>query len=349
MNTVRTILQRSRSLFSSTNVIVAAVALLLGMSISYIALQGNRSEPAVSHITAPAKQQNQPTSAPSATLAVANTPSATETGYKCLLAPSLCGYPDETNTGVPAGVTLTLSGPINVTPKDANATTIIENKDIKGSIVIKKGHVIIRNSRIDNTGPDGNKVAAIRLYDGTTATVEDTDIDAGDAALAIGYRNYTLKRVDIKGGSDALRADGGVTVTDSYIHDLNRQPESHNDILQTLSGSNVTIRHNTLMPFKAEPGTCGAEGDPMNAAYQFGSFNGNLSNVLVENNLVNGGNYTFNANWKKVDDGTYTVTNVRIVNNKFGRDYRYGAAAHIDHGMVFEGNKYIDDGSLVDN
>jgi hypothetical protein len=319
--TVHTTTKRGRSLVTRANVIVAGAAMLFGMSVSYLAVRN------------------------SAPLSAA--PDKSNVISKCLLSPSSCGYPDETNTGVPAGVTLTPSGPIVVSPKDPNATVVIDGMDVKGSIVVKRGKAVIRNTRVSNTGDVVNNVAAIRLYDGTSAIVEDSEIDAGDAALAVGYRNYTLTRVDIKGGSDALRADGNVTVTDSYIHDLSRQTASHSDIIQTLSGNDVVIRHNTLMAYKPVPGTCMVEGDPMNAAYQFGNFNGNLNNVLVENNLVNGGNYTFNANWKSVDEGKFTVTNIRIQNNYFGRDFRYGPDAHMDHGVVFEGNKYIDDNSLI--
>lgn len=342
MNIIRNAFKHGRLLITRTNVAVIGVALFVGLSVSYLAPSHNNDTPDLVHTTGSSLKSQHAPLKPVAmtTLTEAKAvPAPSVVSEDCLAMPSVCGYPDETNTGVAEGITLTPSGGITVSPKGANTTTVIENMDIKGSVSVKKGHVIIRNTRIDNSGENGNKVAAIRLYAGTSAVIEDSTIDGGNASVAIGYGNYTLTRVNLKGGSDALRADGNVTVTDSYIHDLNRQPESHNDVIQTLSGKNITITHNTLKAF--------TQGDPMNAVYQFGNFNGDVDNVLFENNLVNGGNYTFNANWKSVDAGNWSVSNVRIVNNKFGRDFRYGPAAHIDHGMVFEGNNYVDNNSAV--
>lgn len=303
------------------HVLVAVVATMFGAGISYLTL-GALASPAAAADMADSKMPNR----------------------HCMLRPSLCGYPDETNTGVPADQTLTPSGPVTV--KKAGA--VISNLDIKGSIKVYAPNVTIKNVRVDNTGPDGNKVAAIRLFDGASVTIEDSEIDAGDAALAIGYRDFTLRRVEIKGGSDSLRTDGNVGVYDSYIHSLNRQPGSHSDIMQSLSGDGITVRHNTLMAFKPEPGSCGVEGDPMNAVYQIGNLNGDLSNVLIEDNLVNGGNYTFNANWAKVTTGEFKVSNIRIQNNLFGRDFRYGPQVRMtDYGLQFQGNKYFDDLSPI--
>ena len=344
--TIRTAFKHGRLLITRTNVAVAGAALFVGLSVNQMALQNDTPAPVLVHV--PSAKTHLTPAAPVATATLAEAKavpaqSIVTTDGDCLAVPSACGYPDETNTGVSRDATLTPSGSITVSPKSATATTVIENMDIKGSVSVKKGNVIIRNTRIDNSGETGNKVAAIRLYDGTSAVIEDSTIDGGNATVAIVYGNYTLTRVNLKGGSDALRADGNVTVTDSYIHDLNRQPESHNDIIQTLAGKNISFTHNTLMAFTSASG----EGDPMNAVYQFGNFTGNVDNVLFENNLVNGGNYTFNANWKSVDAGSWNVSNVRIVNNKFGRDFRYGPAAHIDHGMVFDGNTYVDNNSAA--
>ncbi|MGH7196746.1 MAG: hypothetical protein ACREGJ_03190 [Candidatus Saccharimonadales bacterium] len=261
-------------------------------------------------------------------------------GSGCLTKPSGCGYPDATNTGVPAGTKLTPSGGLTLkTPGQ-----VISNLDVLGDVAVYAANVTIKNSRITN---NGNTVAAIRLYDGASVTIEDSEVDGKTAKVAIGYGNFTLRRVNMRGGVDAVRADGNVTIVDSYIHDLERIPDSHNDILQTIQGSNITVKHNTLFAFKDTPGSWPSSGDPMNAIYQFGNFIGNSSNILVENNLVNGGNYSFNANWLNVDAGKSSVSGIRIINNKFGRDFRYGPAASMSHGIQFTGNVYVDTGKSL--
>jgi hypothetical protein len=60
----------------------------------------------------------------------------------CAPKPSDCGYPDATNTGVPAGTKLeVMTGDQKIT----EAGTVIEGKDIRGCITVVAPHVTIRN------------------------------------------------------------------------------------------------------------------------------------------------------------------------------------------------------------
>src|SRR5262249_58867725 len=59
--------------------------------------------------------------------------------------PSQCGYPDETNTGVPPGTTLTqVNGDIDVKVDG----TVIDGQDIHGCVRVQAANVTIRNSKV---------------------------------------------------------------------------------------------------------------------------------------------------------------------------------------------------------
>ncbi len=75
----------------------------------------------------------------------------------------------------------------------------------------------------------------------------------------------------------------------------------------------------------------------------FGEELGDLSDVLFEGNLVNGGNYTINGG-----GGGTTGAEVEIVGNYFGRDFRYAPAGNLGPDVVFdETNVYLDTGLPV--
>ena len=258
----------------------------------------------------------------------------------CLQKPSSCGYPDATNTGVPSGTALLASTSLSITQDG----TIIDSKDVTGSITINASNVIIKKSRITNVS---NTLAAIVMRSGSNLLIEDSEIDGGAAGIAIGYGEYTIRRSNVHGGNDALRAGDNSYVYDSYIHDLYRAVGTHNDVVQDINGQNVLFQHNTLLAYNGVPGAGITAGDPMNSIFQIGNQTGNISNVVFDNNIVNGGNYSFNANWTNLDAGLYSASGIRIVNNRFGRDYRYGPKANMRTSLVVWANNIWDDTGAV--
>ena len=93
------------------------------------------------------------------------------TGSNCFASPSSCGYPDPTNTGVPAGTSLTASGSITV----STAGQVISGKDVTGQIYVNANNVTIENSRVTQTGNCGTTNTcgnyAIRVNSGVSGTV----------------------------------------------------------------------------------------------------------------------------------------------------------------------------------
>ena len=233
-------------------------------------------------------------------------------------------FPDATTTGVPDGVTLRPSGSLTVTTDGA----VIENLRVTGTIKVQADDVVIRNTRIDNTGRYPIQV------EGRNLLVVDSEIDGnGTASVAILPGEYTLRRVDIHDVLDGPRIEGdNVLIEDSYIHHLHRVEGGHHDTIQIRRGNGIVIRRNNLQAYNP------ATGDPMNAAIQIGSLTAPMRGLVVDGNLMNGGNYTINSGKSGPDPSHYR-------NNVFGRDFRYGVLSS-GPGVVWDSSNVWQDTGL---
>ena len=154
------------------------------------------------------------------------------------------GYPNATNTGVPAGTTLTPTGSLSITTNG----TVIDAKDVNGSIYVNANNVTIKRTRIRNPGG-----VAINIEPGRTGIlIEDVEIDGSGNTTgmsAIVYQNYTARRVHIHDFGEGFMANGNVLIEDSYLHDFTNfiAGGAHQDAIQSTGGDGLTIRHNTLL------------------------------------------------------------------------------------------------------
>jgi hypothetical protein len=178
-------------------------------------------------------------------------------------APSSGGFPDASNTGVPAGTTLTPSGTLTVNVAGA----VIDSRDVTGQVVVNAPNVTIRNSRVRS-----NAMYAVES-NSTGLLVEDSEIvnlpQAGhpNCHIGIGNSNYTVLRTDISGCENGIGVDGNITMQDSYVHDLDTVGPSwvfgdsgpHTDGVQISAGAtDITLRHNTIDPTPGEDGATSA-------------------------------------------------------------------------------------------
>lgn len=225
---------------------------------------------------------------------------------------ALDGFPGPATTGVPTGTVLQSSGSLVVKRDGA----VLDGLDIDGCVDVKADDVTIRRSRIACARP----TTAVRLHDGyRNLTLEDVEIDGrGVVSTAVGFAQYTLRRVDIHNAIDGPRLGDGTTVEDSYVHDLVRAEGSHNDALQITGGSGIVVRHNTLIAYREDTG------DLFNAAIMIGSSSAPVRSLLIEGNYVDGGNYTVNFH-----DGL-VASDIVGRDNTFGPHHRYGALARGD-------------------
>jgi hypothetical protein len=184
------------------------------------------------------------------------------------------GWPDASNTGVPAGKALTRTGALNVT----QAGAVIDGVDTP-SITVNAPNVTIRNSRIHSSSD------WIVRNNSTGLVIEDSELDGeGSNSMGIGSGNFTLRRVDITGSENGMDigSAGNVTVEDSYIHDLTTANGAHTDGAQFGEGAHdVAFRRNTIQPTNSGTSATSAiimwdEGGTQN------------TRVWIENNLLDG-------------------------------------------------------------
>lgn len=213
-------------------------------------------------------------------------------------APSSVGFPNATDTGVPAGTKLTASRSITVT---VNGQTIT-NMQVTGCITIAADDVTIENTRILGGGCS----EPIHNVGHKNLVVQDSEIDGeGSAGECVGAEQFTLQRDNIHGCSDGIRVayHATVTVKNSWIHDMSLHSGDHNDGVQFYESTGpAQFVHNTI-----EPGS----GPTVNAA--FFTADNSTGTLLLEQNLMSDGGYVL-----RIDDNTATVTNNLIVNGTWG-------------------------------
>ena len=232
-------------------------------------------------------------------------------------------FPGPESTGVPAGVALEPSGPVTV-ERDG---TVLDGLDVDGCLKIAASDVVIRRSRIRCAGYFPIHVTE----EARGVLIEDVEIDGtGDVrSIAVSGGNYTLRRANVHDVGDGPRMGSNTVVEDSWIHDLVVEKGSHNDGIQSTGGSNIRILRNRI-EHPHEQTSC----------ILIGADLGPIHDVLIQGNLLNGGNYTVYAGG---DEG---YSDIRIVGNRFGRDAVYGTHS-LQPGVEFSGNVWDDTGKPV--
>lgn len=242
-------------------------------------------------------------------------------------------FPAADTTGVPDGVRLTASESVTVTEDG----TVLEGLHVRGRIVVEAQDVVIKNTLVESD----TSLAPIHVTrDASGVLIEDVEVDNQDGT-GIGIflqGSATVRRVDVHSAEDGMRINADdVLVEDSYVHDLSRMPDGHHDCIQIRSGDRVTIRGNNLQAYVE------ATDDPMNSAVQIGSLSGEdqITDLLVVGNLMNGGNYTVNGG------GREEIESARYVENRFGRNYRFGVVGNLQNSVWEDSNVWHDNGEPV--
>lgn len=248
--------------------------------------------------------------------------------------PVMSEYPNATNTGVPAGTTLTnYTGPNIITA----AGTIIDSKRITSGLDIQANNVTIRNCLFEV-----NSAFFIVLSNNgnTGLVIQDTEFNgmnntSGDSA--IGGDNFSVIRCHIHGVVDGIKAGSNTVVRDSYIHDLAVFSGSHNDGIQCLGTTSLQIIHNTIIS---------PDGATSAIILSTGSAD-NMRNVLINDNLLGGGAFTVYGGYQEGADQLSKVSNIQITNNVFTTQVfpnsgAFGPLTSVSPPVVVTGNTWYD-------
>ncbi|MFC0532172.1 hypothetical protein [Phytohabitans kaempferiae] len=276
-------------------------------------------------------------------LGASPSPSASPSASKAA-PPAKGGFPNASNTGVPAGVALSAyRGSCTIT----KAKTVIDAKTVNCDIHIKAADVVIKRSRISGQiVSEGN--GSVR--------VEDSEIDGGRGQThTVAYQNITVLRSEIRGGQTNVNCRRNCHIEDSWLH-AQYMPDGvdwHLDAFLSNGGSNIKLIHNTLAC--DHPGNSNGGGCSANAAI-FGDFAAN-SNYTFDRNLFVASEHTPYCAYGGLDPKKAYGTQVQgivFTNNVFqrgknGKCGTYGPITSFDSskpGNVWRDNTW-DDGSPV--
>ena len=249
--------------------------------------------------------------------------------------------PDETNTGVPPGTTLTVVDDDVVVDEDG---ATIDAQDIHGFLRIEASHVTVKRTIVRGYATDAT-TAIIRIESGSDILLEDVEVAAAEPSVdvdGVSGDNFTARRLHIHGGVDGMKLGSNTTVECSYIHDLaafdsdpnqNGGP-THNDAIQILAGTNIHLVNNQLLAITDD-----------NSAIQVTQDFGAVSDLHFENNWADGGGCTFNLSHK----GGASLDDVFSSGNRFGRSSFYDCPIlkSTQTSLTSTADVYDDDGSPV--
>jgi hypothetical protein len=249
----------------------------------------------------------------------------------CGPSPHLCGFPDETNTGVPAGTNLrSVPGEVSSGPgwtsnsagdvEVSGDGAVFEGYIVHGYIDVTGSNVTIRNNEIINSGNDINGDGVNLSGNPGNVTIENNTMSSpygshGTSGIFAGIKdiNGESRGTQVLGNNIA-DASTGVQIymgliENNYIHDVAlASPGSHLNGT-TSNGSTVplTIQHNTVFNPNGQT-------DAVSLFEDFGV----EANVVINNNLLAGGGYVI---YGGQNDGGPQAYNIRITNNRFATIY----------------------------
>ena len=213
-----------------------------------------------------------------------------------------------------------------------NGSRVIEGRRFTGQVTVATDNVTIRDFVIEggrynvyNNVFTGNPTTGLVLQDGELR-------NASSSGLAVS--NTVAERLHIHHmGADAVKPFSNVVLADSYIHHLGSNAGSHSDGVQMVGGSNVTIRGNNFEMRHDEPGYTNSQVVILKTDM------GPISNVHLDRNWINGGGFSV-----QVVREDAALSNIRITDNRFGRDYQFGPIRISGATVTRTGNVWDDTG-----
>jgi hypothetical protein len=261
----------------------------------------------------------------------------------CIKVPSACGYPDSTNTGVPAGTTLK-SQTNNITVTTPGTT--IKDVALEGSISVEANNTTIEDTDVTVNGTQtcGESCGGrgIWIKPGVTGTLIQNVSCHGGALSGSNVTQYcimsnssatTIKQLHAYNCTECLA--GPMNLSNSFINesDATIPQEHYEDIYYGGGGGPLIVNHNTMLNQQGQ------------TAVVFASVDfGNQTTLTITNNLMAGGGYMIYGGGS--GSGGKVVGPVTITGNRFSREFypnggSYGVAAYMNEAVTtWSGNEW---------
>jgi hypothetical protein len=214
------------------------------------------------------------------------------------------GYPDASTTGA-RGTLTTYAGPATITTAGATFTNML----FPSGIVVTANNVSFRNCKFTDQGS-----WPLFFHEPTTGAMVDhcTFITGPQGECSVQICEGTVQYCDVSGSSDGIRGVDNCVIQHNYVHDIYHDSTTHSDGID-IEGSvgNNIIQHNTVLVESGTSAICS----------QRWSGTAPYKDVLIDNNLVAGGNYCIYG-----PGGASNTTKIRITNNRMSNKYgaKYG-------------------------
>jgi len=203
---------------------------------------------------------------------------------------------------------------------------VLENLEIRGSVLITGNNVTLRNVKIVNNG-----FWPLRIT-GTGAVIEDSTVIGGANSQASLAGSFTGRRLDLSGAGDGIKMSGNSVLEDSYIHDLASFDGAHNDGIEATNAVNIRIVHNTILNSNGQT-----------SALMLSEYGSKAdTQVLVQGNLFAGGGYTVYGGAPDTAQGHKVIDNV-FSTRFFPDSGHYGAVYYWrSTGNTWSNNRWVD-------
>ncbi|HEX4115476.1 MAG TPA: PKD domain-containing protein [Solirubrobacteraceae bacterium] len=254
----------------------------------------------------------------------------------CIKVPSACGYPDATNTGVPASTALK-SESQNIAVNKAGTT--IKDIALDAEISVEANNTTIEDSEItvEGTQTCGKSCGGrgIWIKPGVTGTVIKNVTCHGAAATGVNVTQYCIMSNDSDTTIERLHAyycteclAGAMDLSESFIDETGAViPEEHyEDIYYGGGAGPLIVNHNTMLNPNGQ------------TAVVFASVDfGDQTTLTITNNLMAGGGYMIYGGGS--GSGGKVVGPVTITGNRFSRKYypeggSYGVASYLENSVT---------------
>ena len=254
----------------------------------------------------------------------------------CIKVPSACGYPDATNTGVPAGTTLK-SQTNNITVTTPGTT--IKDVALEGSISVEANNTTIEDTEVTVNGTQGCGSSCggrgIWIKPGVTGTVIQSVSCHGGALSGNNVTQYcimsndsatTIKQLHAYNCTECLA--GPMNLSNSFINesDATIPGEHYEDLYYGGGAGPLIVNHNTMLNQQGQ------------TAVVFASVDfGNQTTLTITNNLMAGGGYMIYGGGS--GSGGKVVGPVTITGNRFSREFYpnggyYGVASYMNEAVT---------------
>jgi hypothetical protein len=296
--------------------------------------------------------------APAGAATTAGTAGSQAAQANCMPLPSACGFPDATNTGVPAGVGLQqVPGQVTKGPgwawnkagymEVSGNGAVISGLSIAGNLDISASNVTVSNVTVVSSGQSSFGVSLRHTSNVTVEHSTISGVNATSGRLAVGvkdvYGDSTGTQVlanNIYYAATGVQMSAGL-IKDNYIHDMGFLPGDHVNGTTSNGGTTpMTIEHNTIL-------------NNMNQTDAVSLFqdNGPQANRVIDDNLLGGGGYSIYGGTKA---GGTPTSNIQITNNVISTVYyprggQWGPVAYYNSGSgnVWSGNTWDGNGQTI--